>query len=341
MIVRVLVVGLLFGVVGDYGLAAESIRIPESLRRVTALRYPRSAAHLREIQRQVQRVARQAGPATVGILVGQGAGSGVVVSPEGLVLTAGHVIGKSGRRATVLLTDGRRLQGRTLGANHEIDAGMVQLDNPPVDLPYLPIAKALPKIGEWVIATGQPGGTVNDRAPPLRLGRVLAGDEDWVCTDCTLVGGDSGGPLINLRGEVLAVHSSIGPAIVHNFHIPVVEIQKSWQRLLAGEVWGENPDEMVSQTLRPLMGIAGRTEAGQCLITQVFPGLPAAEADIRPGDIVRRVDDHPVNEFDDISKQVLKRRPGQTMRLQILRNEKTLEVSVVLAGVRVPTPESN
>lgn len=322
-------------------LAAESIDIPDEVQRVLALRYPRDVDQLRLLQQQVQRVAELTMPATVGVLVGQGAGSGVIISADGLVLTAGHVIGKAGRRARVMLPDGRRLRGKTLGANHAIDAGMIQLDNPPSDLPYLPIAKARPKTGEWVITLGQPGGTVNDRAPPLRLGRVLGGGDDWVCTDCTLVGGDSGGPLINLRGEVLAVHSSIGPAIVHNFHIPVVEIQQSWDRLLAGEVWGSPLEEVMSSELRPLMGIAGQTQDGKCRVTEVFRGLPAHEAGLQPGDVIRTVDDEDISTFEEVSQAVLKRRPGQKMRLEIDRDGELLKVEVVLAGIRRSAPRGD
>lgn len=321
--------------------AAESLPIPAEVQSVLALRYPRRVEHLRSLQQQVQRVAKQAMPATVGVVVGQGAGSGVIVSADGLVLTAGHVIGKADRQATVLLPDGRKLVGKTLGANHGIDAGMLQLENPPADLPFLPIAKTLPKIGEWVITLGQPGGTLDDRAPPLRLGRVLGVDDDWVCTDCTLVGGDSGGPLINLRGEVLAVHSSIGPQIVHNFHVPVVEIRKSWKRLLAGEVWGDALVDVVSSDLRPLIGIAGHTDEGQCLITEVFRGLPAYEAGVHPGDVVLAVDGEAISTFDEVSQKVLQKRPGQRMRLKIKRDGKTTEVEVVLAGIRRSEPRGD
>jgi len=265
----------------------------------------------------------------------------VIVSADGLVLTAGHVIGKADRRAKVLLPDGRRLTAVTLGANHGIDAGMLQIENPPADLPFLPIAKALPKIGEWVITLGQPGGTLDDRAPPLRLGRVLGGDDDWVCTDCTLVGGDSGGPLINLRGEVLAVHSSIGPKIVHNFHVPVVEIRKDWERLLAGEVWGNALTEVISSELRPLIGVAGHTDKGQCLLTEVFRGLPAFEAGMRPGDVILAVDGEAISTFDEVSQKVLQKRPGQKMRLKIERDGETAIVEVVLAGIRRSEPRGD
>ncbi len=321
--------------------AADPIVLPAQVEKVVEQRYPRNVEQLRLIQQQVQQVAKLARPATVGVLVGQGAGSGVIVSADGLVLTAGHVIGKANRRATLLLPDGRRLRGRTLGANHEIDAGMVQIENPPADLPFLPIAPMLPKIGEWVVTTGQPGGTLDDRAPPLRLGRVLGVDDDWVCTDCTLVGGDSGGPLVNLRGEVMAVHSSIGPDIVYNFHVPVVEIQKGWQRLLAGEVWGGSDETLVSTTMRPIIGVAGREENGQCLISHVFPSLPADEAGMRSGDVVQSVDGDNVTSFDELSAKVLEKQPGQTMRLQIGRSGATIEVDVVIAGIRRPVPRGD
>jgi len=329
---------LLTCLLGSSAFAAEPIEIPADVKRVTALRYPRNADQLRLIQQQVQRVAAQSMPATVGVVVGAGAGSGVIIGSDGLVLTAGHVVGKADRRAKVLLPDGRELIGKTLGANHRIDAGLLLLDNPPADLPYLPVAKARPKIGEWVITLGQPGGTLDDRAPPLRLGRVLGGGEDWVCTDCTLVGGDSGGPLINLQGEVLAVHSSIGPDIVHNFHIPVAQIRKSWERLLAGEVWGNSLEEVVSSNLRPLMGIAGHTQEGQCQITEVFRGLPAYEAGVRPGDVVRAVDGEDISTFDEVSQKVLQKRPGQKMRLKIERDGETFRVEVVLAGIGHSSP---
>ena len=316
--------------------AAELLEISADVEQVLSQRYPRNIDELRLVERQVQRAAAQAMPATVGVRVGQGVGSGVIVSADGLVLTAGHVIGKADRRATLLLPDGRRLYGRTLGANHEIDAGMVQIDDPPSDLPFLPVAKVRPKSGEWVITTGQPGGTYDNRSPPLRLGRVLGSGDDWICTDCTLVGGDSGGPLVNLRGEVIAVHSSIGPSIVHNFHIPVVEIQKSRKRLLAGEVWGRIEEEVVSTVVRPLMGVTGITENGQCVLTEVFRGFPAFEADVRPGDVVRTVDGVDVTSFGELSSKVRRKRPGQSVRLRIERDGKSFEVEVMLAGVRIP-----
>lgn len=331
---------LFFGLLGSPGsFAAEAIPISPAVEEVLDQRYPRDAKQLLLIQQQVQRAAKAAMPATVGITVGHGMGSGVVVSSDGLVLTAAHVIGRAGRRATILLPDGRRLRGRTLGANHEIDAGMIRLTSPPRDLPYLPIAKSNAEIGEWVITLGQPGGTVDDRSPPLRLGRVLGAGDDWICTDCTLVGGDSGGPLINLRGEVLAVHSSIGPEIVHNFHIPVTEIKTGWDRLLAGEVWGNELEKVVRTQMRPIMGIVGFTREGQCHITEVFRDLPAHEAGMRPGDVILELDGDNITSFEAVSNRVRKKKPGQKMRLKIDREGETFEIELTLAGLRRPVPK--
>ncbi len=317
------------------GVAVPPLAVPAGVAQVLEQRFPLHVDELRLMERQVQRVAAHSIPATVGVVVGQGAGSGVLVSADGLVLTAAHVVGKADRRATVLLPDGRRLEGRTLGANHRIDAGMIRLDNPPFDLPYLPVAKVPPRIGEWVIATGQPGGNFNGRSAPVRLGRILSSDAEWVCTDCTLVGGDSGGPLLNMRGEVLAVHSSIGSLITHNFHTPVFEIAKSWERLAAGQVWGGHFEEVARSDLRPLIGIAGRTEDEHCLITQVFSGMPGDDAGMQAGDVVRAVDGVEVSRFGEVTHRVSAKRPGQKMRLELEREGEFLEVEIVLAGVQV------
>ena len=310
--------------------AAEAVVVSDEMAAILESRHPKNVAELRALEEHVRAVVDQSIPATVGIEVGQSIGSGVIVNAKGLVLTAGHVIGRSGREAEILLPDGRKLPGVTLGASFEIDAGMIQITDPPEDLPYVPIAGKLhPEVSEWVVATGQPGGTFNDRSPPVRLGRILAGEEGWVCTDCTLVGGDSGGPLFNMRGEVTAIHTSIGPSVVHNFHVPVSMIREDWQRLLDGEVWGPGVG-------RPLLGIAGREENNHCLVTQVFPGLPAKDAGIQVGDLILSVDEVEVHSFDEVADKIAKMQPGQTVRLRIERDGNPFELEVVLSAVQIP-----
>ncbi len=298
---------------------------------VLAARAPLDVDDLRLIQAQLQRVLTRALPATASVEIGNAAGSGVIVSRDGLVLTAAHVIDRPGRRARIELPDGRRFRATTLGADHELDAGMLKIDEPPDDLPFVPIAAGPPlEPGEWVVTTGQPGGLIEGRAPPVRLGRVLFRDDELLCTDCKLVGGDSGGPLFNMRGEVVGIHSSIGPMLTHNFHVPMSVFRRNWDRLLAGDLWGGRYDQ--PDNGRAVLGVSGNNNAGRCVITAVADGLPAAAAGVRVGDVIAAVDGRAIRTFRELSEIVASKRPGDAITLRIERPDEVVELRVRLAG---------
>jgi serine protease Do len=304
---------------------------PSEVVAVLRARSPQDPADLRLIQTQLQRVIARVLPATASVEIGNAAGSGVVVTKDGLVLTAAHVIGRPGRGAWIELPDGRRLHGVTLGADHEADAGMIRLDSPPADLPFVPISTGPPlEPGEWVVTVGQPGGLVEDRPPPVRLGRVLFRDDEVLCTDCKLVGGDSGGPLFNMRGEVVGIHTSIGPMLTHNFHVPIASFHKDWDRLVASELWGGRYDELRDGN-KPVLGVTGRSEGGRCVITQVLAGMPAERGGMESGDIVAAINGRAITSFDELSNIVAFKSPGDRLTLLLERGEKTLEISVRLA----------
>ncbi|HYO24685.1 MAG TPA: S1C family serine protease [Lacipirellulaceae bacterium] len=311
--------------VGQTTTSPVSLEPPAETKTALAARAPADVKALRLIEDQLQRVLARALPATVSVEIGRAAGSGVIVSPDGLVLTAAHVIGRPGRRAWVELPDGRRLRGTTLGADHEVDAGMVRLDEPPSNLPFAPVAEGTPiTAGEWVVTTGQPGGLVEGRAPPVRLGRVLFFDDDMLCTDCKLVGGDSGGPLFDMRGQVVGIHSSIGPALTHNFHVPITAFRRDWQRLLASEVWGGRYDE--ENRRRAVLGVSGNSAADRCTISAVTDGMAAAKAGVRVGDVVAAVNGRAITTFDQLKGIVASKRPGDRVTLRIERAGSTLEL---------------
>ncbi len=340
---RSLIFGMFCLLPSGFSLAAEPLSISAELETVLARRYPENVADLRLLEAQVQKVAGQAVAATVEIEVGHNIGSGVIISREGLVLTAAHVIGGQNRPVTLELADGRHLKGHTLGAHHLLDAGMVQLDEVPDDLPFAPVVSAEKAeestlIGQWVVATGQPGGILEDRAPPVRLGRVLAAGGEWICTDCTLVGGDSGGPLFNMRGEVLAIHMSIGPAAVHNFHVPVAMIRPYWEKMLAGEVWGRGIGDDDQDDERIVLGIAGREVENRCVVTQVFPGFPAEKAGIEVGDVIVSFDGEGIESLAELTRLVIAKEPGDKVELKFLRGAKEMKLDVVLnaLGNRLP-----
>ncbi len=198
-----------------------------------------SVQDLRAIEQHVGKVLQKVMPSIVGLRIGAGQGSGVIIKSDGTILTAGHVSGKPDQSAAVILPDGKILKGKTLGQFKSIDSGMAKIsegDNyPAVEMGD----SAGLKPGQWVIAIGHPGGFRKNRTPVVRVGRVLVANAFLIRTDCVLVGGDSGGPLFDMQGRVVGIHSRIGgAAITENVHVPVNTFRETWDKLAAGESWG-------------------------------------------------------------------------------------------------------
>src|SRR5690606_1824015 len=132
-------------------------------------KHPTTVAELRLIEAQVGRVVDQVMKATVGVRIGNSSGSGVIISEDGYVLTAGHVSGKPGLDVVFILHDGREVKGKTLGANHGIDSGLMKITTDE-KWPYVPMAPSDTTLaGQWVVALGHPGGYMPGRAPVVRL----------------------------------------------------------------------------------------------------------------------------------------------------------------------------
>ncbi len=194
------------------------------------------------LEAQTKAVANHCVAVTVGILSAHGAGfasgSGVLVSADGLILTAGHVVDKPGTPLILRLPNGRVVKGVALGVDRGMDSGMARITDPAPagGWPFARIAPAdSAKPGDWVLATGNPGGVVVGRNPPLRLGRVTIHDKERIQSDCTVVSGDSGGPLFDLSGRVVGIHSNISLSVDENRHVPVSIYRAQWQDLLAGK----------------------------------------------------------------------------------------------------------
>jgi len=202
---------------------------------------PTTVEELRQIEKHVQKVIEKVMPAVVGVRVGPGQGSGVIVNEDGTILTAGHVSGTPGQNAAVLLlnSNGKTIGGKTLGQNKGIDSGMIKI-NAEGKYNFLEIGKSADlKVGQWVIAIGHPGGFRPNRTPVVRVGRILFVSPAAIRTDCTLVGGDSGGPLFDMQGRVIGIHSRIGGfAITENVHVPVDTYRETWDKLAKGDSWG-------------------------------------------------------------------------------------------------------
>lgn len=201
---------------------------------------PATVEELRDIEKHVQKVLEKVLPAVVAVRVGPGQGSGVIVKEDGTILTAGHVSGTPNKDATVIMSGPKMLKGTTLGQYKSIDSGMMKIADGKGPYPFVEIGKSSElKAGQWVIGIGHPGGFRPNRTPVVRVGRILFVNNFVIRTDCTLVGGDSGGPLFDMQGRVIGIHSRIGGfAITENMHVPIDTYVQTWDKLAKGESWG-------------------------------------------------------------------------------------------------------
>ncbi len=189
--------------------------------------------------------------------------------------------------------------------------------------------------GMWCVATGHPGGYQRQRKPVVRLGRVLFVSPTLLRTDCVLVGGDSGGPLCDMSGRVIGIHSRIGGPITMNLHIPIGVFHDSWDRLVKGEVWGKLPGSR-PDVAGAVLGVRGDPDSNQARIASVQPGLPAEKAGIRPGDIILKFDGKAVPDFSSLVELVRARKPGDKVLIELRRKDELIQVKVTLAERKPP-----
>src|SRR5262249_53001128 len=135
------------------------------------------------------------------------------------------------------------------------------------------------KEGQWVLTMGHPGGFQTGRTPPVRLGRVLESTKKVIRTDCTVFSGDSGGPLFDMEGKVVGIHSRINPSLKVNCHVPIDTFRDPWDRLVKGEKWGgalvDNPNVPDDPKKAAWLGVQADADKDECRITKVVDKSPA------------------------------------------------------------------
>ncbi len=303
---------------------------------------PEDLEELKALQERVRKVVDKCTPSTVALRVrmgfGEAAGSGVIVSDDGLVLTAAHVIaGEGGAKAftagkdiTIVLQDGKTVKAKTLGINEKMDSGMVKItDKGPKDgkWPFLPIAKsAALKKGQWVVSLGHPGGPKTGRPPVARLGRVENTTKDLVRTNCTLVGGDSGGPLFDLDGNVIGIHSRIGLTLNQNIHVPTDQFKNDWDALVAGDVVGRP-----QKSSGAVVGVVfPEDENDDAWLVEVDSDGPAGKAGLKPGDTITQFNGEAVKSVKKFRELLKEKKPAEVVKLTVRRGVEILTLSVTL-----------
>lgn len=156
-------------------------------------------------------------------------GTGILVSGSGDVFTAHHVVCDDNDQLVpmkAVLCDGSEREIELVAADSKNDAAIVRLKDKKNIEAWCELARREPTQGEWVFSMGHGNGYNESRGAPVRLGRVITAGDGIYKTDCKLIGGDSGGPLFNLRGELLGIHSRVGMDLEINIHIPVSVFRK-------------------------------------------------------------------------------------------------------------------
>ncbi len=268
-----------------------------------------------------------------------GLGSGIVVDPDGYILTNNHVVNGAGKIMVKLFVSGpAEYEAKLIGTDPDTDLALIKIEATGLKAATFGDSSKM-EVGDWVVAVGNPFGldhTVTSgivSAIGRRIG--LATYENLIQTDAAINPGNSGGPLANIRGEVIGINAAItsssgafagiGLAIPSNTAKMVYAALKAKGKVTRGFLGVE------IQTLTPeLAKSLGAGETAGVLIAQVSPDSPAAKADLRNGDIITRVAGHAVKAGEEVQELVASLSPGDKVSIEILRDGKAQTIEVVL-----------
>jgi serine protease Do len=294
---------------------------------------PENRKDLEVIQSALLAALPKARAATVGIELEEGFGTGVIVSADGLVLTAAHVSGAVKKKITVILEDGTKLKAQTLGLNSETDAAMIRITEPGT-WPFVEIDRNdSARLGDWVFALGHSGGFDKNRGLVTRLGRLVRMANSTFQSDCILIGGDSGGPLFDLQGRLVGINSRVGDKAQENLHVPMSEFVGKWDDLLKGEFIGEGPFTKKPVKGSGFLGLA--TEArpeGGLKVTKVGKKSPAETAGLKVGDVILKLNDTPLAKREDLQNLLKEMAEGDEITLDLLRGGKNETLTLNLGA---------
>ncbi|MEO8151909.1 MAG: Do family serine endopeptidase [Rhizobacter sp.] len=270
--------------------------------------------------------------------VPHGEGSGFILSADGYVMTNAHVI-EGATEVYVTLTDKREFKAKIVGADERTDVALVKIEA--TGLPLLRIGDVNRlRVGEWVVAIGSPFGLENTVTAGIVSAkqRETGSDIPFIQTDVAVNPGNSGGPLINIRGEAVGINSQIlspvGSFVGISFAIPIDEAMRIADQLKAtGRVvrgyLGIQPTD-VPRELAEEYGL-NKSKAKGAFVRQVIPGAPADKAGIQPGDVVLSVNGKAVDGAVDLRRTLGALKPGSLVSLQISRRGKLMEFKPSLA----------
>ena len=274
----------------------------------------------------------------------RGVGSGFIIESNGFILTNAHVV-EGATTIYVTLTDKREFKAKLIGADKRTDVALVKIEA--TGLPRLTIGDSSKvRVGEWVLAIGSPFGLENTVTACI----VSAKSRDtgdylpFIQTDVAVNPGNSGGPLLNTRGEVVGINSQIfsrsGGYMGISFAIPMDEAMRVSNQLKAsGKVSRGRIGVAIAEVSKEVAESLGLPRARGALIRSIEVGAPADKADLEPGDVILSFGDKPIEKSSDLPRIVGDTKPGTTSTITVWRKGAQKEFSITVADLE-PTPKA-
>jgi serine protease Do len=279
-----------------------------------------------------------------------GTGTGFLITNDGYIMTNNHVV-EGAERIEVTMLDGRKFNASIVGRDAFTDIAVIRIEGSGFPTARLGRSEAS-RVGEWVLAIGNPlgldhtvtagiisakGRGLNILAQELqRRGLPNYAIEDFIQTDAAINRGNSGGPLVNLRGEVIGVNTAIlgnamGGGLGYGFAVPIDLARRVADNLIRhGEVRRAALGVQIDQVDAEAAEVAGLPEIAGVLIQDFTEDSPAQRAGIQPGDVIVGVEGQPIRRTAELQREVALREPGETVTVDVIRNGERRQVRVRL-----------
>ena len=275
-----------------------------------------------------------------------GFASGFIISEDGYILTNNHVV-EDAARIEVTLNDGSRYEAKTIGTDPSIDLALIKIDPKGKSLPVLTLGDSDQlRVGQWVLAIGNPlnfehtvtAGVVSAKKRRVPIGTTDSAIANFIQTDAAINFGNSGGPLLDARGRVVGINTAISRANFAEgigFALPINDARSAAEQLKEtgsvkrGYIGITMNSSGLNDSARDYYGLP---DSEGVIVQDVQDDGPAAQAGVRRGDVIRKVGDATVKDNQDLVASIASRKPGDRVRLELFRDGKTRDVTVVLGS---------
>ncbi|MGA2842777.1 MAG: Do family serine endopeptidase [Steroidobacteraceae bacterium] len=274
-------------------------------------------------------------------------GSGFFISGDGYIVTNNHVVA-NGKSFEVTTDSGTTYQAKVIGTDPQTDLALIKI-SVNADLPYVRLASAVPRIGDWVLPIGNPfglGGTVTAGIVSARGRNIGEGPyDDFIQIDAPVNVGNSGGPTFNTKGEVIGVNTAIyspsGGSVGVAFDVPAETVKFVIQQLKDKGYVTRGWIGVQIQSVTPAIADAiGLKNIEGALVAHVEPDSPAAKGGIEVGDVITSVNGEAVKESRDLGRKIAAIAPGTATKLDVFRNGQEKTITVTLGKFPRPSTEA-